>query len=385
MVSLDWLTLSMDSPIPNPFDRAEPFSFISPRDRTDGFWTQPRQYGTPAFHRCVDILDTARRKVMTVSFMPRQASRSKGWCHVQFANETLYTGDWVKLFWMLRGFGFTYSSISQVDIAADGIEGEGGDFMSVVDARMKGEVKYYGKGDWSPYMERDNLNGFRIGTRISDKYVRCYNKTKELKRRGRKEWIENSWAQARDGECVSGDTQVQRFEASLKGKGIRRYVGHREGDEGWITSLANVQTRLSLFSSMAQSVFDFRIPAERARDAKPIVAWDFSKVFHGALTIDVRAPRNHILRQDEVRKGLRFLFLMALGMSRPELMEVAEATAKAESQDTMEWFQRKRFQWFKQYGKIIAGGDEASLRFFASLAEGRDNAPDSLVEPFGLE
>lgn len=387
LVSLDWLTVGMSAPVPNPFDGPEPFEFRSHLDgRKERFWCIPKAYGTPVFSRVTELLNSERTKVVTIAHTPRMRDKPSDWCHVQFANETLYTGQWVNLFGMLRGFGFTLIGISRVDISADGVEGEGGDYLAVMDRRMKGELKFYGKGNWTPYMERDNLTGFRMGTTISDKYVRCYNKTREMKKRGMKPWIVNSWAQAMGGLDVYGNgIEMQRFEAQLKGKGIRRYVGTKERDAAWIESLNTPQVRTSLFASMATGLFDFRKPAARARDAAPALAWDFSRVCGEQLTIDERAPRNYLLTPEEVKRGLRYVFVLAMGMSDPGTMENGQRMAAAYSADMAEWFARKRREWFKQYGKMLAGGDAATLTFFANLAQGRDNSPGAIGEAFGLE
>lgn len=387
LVSLDWLTVGMTAPVPNPFDGSEPFEFTTHTDgRKERFWCIPKAYGTPVFSRVSEILNAQRSKVVTIAHKPRSNDRPTDWCHVQFANETLYTGQWVDLFGMVRGFGFELIGISRVDISADGIEGQGGDYLTVMNRRMKGEVKYYGKGDWSPYMTRDNLNGFRMGTTISDKYVRCYNKTREMKKRGMKPWIVDSWSMALDGEePYANGLEVQRFEAQLKGKGIRRYVGTRERDPEWLTSLARPTNRVSLFASMAPSVFDFRTPAERARDADQVLSWDFTRVCSDELTIDQRAPRRELLSPDEAKRGLRYLFLLALGMSNPATMENAQTMAEAYGDGLLkEWFARKRMEWFKQYGKMLSGGDATTLGFFAQLARGADNSPATLAETFDL-
>lgn len=387
MVALDWLTLNMQAPVPNPFDGPEPFDFTTHMDgRKERFWCIPKGYGTPVFSRVVEVLNGERAKALTIAHSPRAGDKPREWCQVQFANETLYTGQWVALFGMMRAYGFTLDSISQVDICADGVQGEGGDYLAVMDRRMNGELKFYGHSSWSPYLDRDNLSGFRMGTRGSDKYVRCYNKTREMKKRGLKPWIVNSWAMALDGlEPYANGMEIQRFEASLKGKGVRRYVGTRERDAAWIESLATPSVRTSLFASMAPSMFDFRIPADRARDAKPALTWDFSKVCDGQLTIDYRAPRRHLLTPEEAKRGLRYLFILSLGMSDPTTMQHARHMATSYSADMAEWFERKRMEWFKQYSKMLSSGDGDTLRFFANLANGADNSPGAIAEAFDLE
>lgn len=381
-LGLDWLTINMDAPMGHAFNVVETTGFVSSLDRTAQFWIVPRSQGTPAFERCVDVLDGERCKVLTIAFKPRSQTWRPEWCQVQFANATLYTGEWRNLFHMLRAHGFTLDSISRIDIAADAISTDGGGYLAVMERRMKGEVKYYGKGNWSPFMQRDGCEGFRVGEASSDKFIRCYNKTREMKK-NRKPHIVNTWSLALGGEDPASLPDVHRFEARLKGKGVRRYVGARERDALWLCSLGTTQPLVGLFASMAPSLFDFRTPAARARDAQPVTAWDFSRVHTGDITIDTRAPRNHIMSDDEQKRALRYIFIAALGMSDPDAGAVA--LRMAQRADLGDWYAKKRLQWFRQYGKMLASGDAATLNFFRQLAAGADNSVGAVGEAFGLD
>lgn len=381
-IGLDWLTINMRSPRTHAFDVLETTGFVSSLDRARQMWIRPRTQGTPEFERTADVHDHDRTKLFTVQFSPRNKTRDPQYCKVQFANETLYTGEWVDLFHMLRAQGFELDSISRMDIAADGHATDGGGYLDVMDRRLSGEVKYYGKGDWSPYMRRNGVQGFRVGNSASDKYIRCYNKSKELKS-SKKTYIYNRWATSLGGEDPHAGGDVHRFEAQLKGKGIRRYVGTDERDPLYLASLATPEPLVSLFASMATGLFDFRTPAVRARDARSVVAWDFSRVEVPDPTINVRAPRKHILTVEEVKRGCRYIFLGALGMSHPQAEDMARAWAA--SVDESEWYERKRRQWFRDYGKMIAGGDMKTADIFRKLANGADNSPDTVGGLFLLD
>lgn len=387
-VALDWLTLNMDAPSPNPFavDHLTPWSGWL---ETGPCWIAPRSKGTNIFRRVVDVLDADRSKLFTVAMEPLAAALHRQcWVQVQFSNATLYGVKWVDLFWSLRGQGFTLDSISRVDIAADGLTRDGGDYLDVMHARMAGKLRYYGKGNWAPFMQRDGVQGFSMGARASDKFIRCYNKTREMKQAGRKPHIVNHWAACLGGEDPDSLPDVIRFEAQLKGKGIRRYVGNAERDDRWLANLSTGAQMVRLFASMAPSVFDFRIPPEnpkgRARDAVPAVCWDWSRVHVGAVEVDTRAAKRNVLTDDEIKRGCRWLFLLSLFMADGTVMETAQRAAAAGGAHLAEWFGRKRAEWFKHYGRIFASQDPRTMQFAAAVAAGADNMPSTLADAFDL-
>jgi hypothetical protein len=387
-VALDWLTLNMDAPNQNPFavDVVSPWSGWQ---YPAACWIVPRTKGTNVFRRVVDVLDANRCKLFTVAMEPAAAALHRShWCQVQFSNPTLYGTVWVNLFWSLRAQGFTLDSVSRVDIAADGLAGDGGQYLDVMHGRMGGRLRYYGKGNWAPYMQRDGVQGFSMGARSSDKFIRCYNKTREMKQVGRKPHIFNHWAAALGGEDPETLPDVIRFEASMKGKGIRRYVGNAERSDQWVADLATGAQMVKLFASVVPSVFDFRTPPAdpkgRARDARPAVAWDWSRIQAGAVDVDTRATRAHLLTDDEIKRGCRWLFLLSLFMADGTIMETAQRAAAAGGPHLAEWFHRKRAEWFKHYTKLFSTADARTMEFARAVGGGADNLPATLSDAFAL-
>jgi hypothetical protein len=94
-----------------------------------------------------------------------------------------------------------------------------------------------------------------------------------MKSKGVKPHIVEAWCNAFGFDPMNAEgCEVNRFEVALKGKEIRRYF-EGESSAEWVLKLADVGQRVEVFASMAPGMFDFRIPAERARDAVPVAVW----------------------------------------------------------------------------------------------------------------
>lgn len=133
---------------------------------------------------------------------------------VQFEleNNVQYEAGWlgdVKYFY--DRMKWKVKNTSRVDIALDGRG-----FFDVWKKYEKGEIDRRGGGKEQIFrLKRNALTGFDIGSRASDKWITCYNKSEEVKR-SNKHYISDFWK--RSGLDI---TCVERLELKLRNDALK--------------------------------------------------------------------------------------------------------------------------------------------------------------------
>jgi len=340
------------------------------------YFTELTNNRTAQFNRITYINDEHGEKMATVSSEPHQVGmRGTQWIQVQFSNAALGTGRWATIFRMFRNLGCEYTGVSRLDIACDGLEGDGGDFTRVMELERTGHVKYYGKCDWLTRKSRSRVTGGEFGTRASNKFIRAYNKKREMKRKGVKKHLVDMWEQALGFNPMEELVEVHRFEVQLKGKEIRRYFPD-ERKESFILSLADDKHRVDVFASMAPGMFDFRIPAKYARDAVAVCEWDFSRVRAGDPIIAERAERNTDLNDHTIKVGLTSMAKIGLSVGDPGALEFARNYACAAGKPMLEWYERKLILLTKELAQLASAGNERAIEMFYRLTHPRPGVND---------
>jgi hypothetical protein len=370
-VALDWLTLDMRSTGPNTFVRVEPWTFTS-EELAPGrvFVLRPTPHRTSVFRTVAIIEDNTGEKLATITSDPHTTVIGPDtWFQVQFANVTLYSGEWVALFRILRyAWGCTFNAVSRVDIATDGLQGDGGDWTKVIQRSWTGEARYYGKSDWRPRFKRANVEGAEFGTRASNKFIRAYCKSREMKAVQRKAHIESLWTLRLGRNPMHTGEEVNRLEVQCKGREIRRYWP-RENDALWVEGLATGDRLVDMFASMVPTMFDFRIPAERARDAESIVSWDWSRLRDGVAHQVDRAARNFEMSDHQVKVALKAMWRVGYVTCDGTAQDMARQFAGAVGPHMVEWYERQRVTWIRELNRLY-NQDPRALDVFNRLAEG---------------
>ncbi len=315
------------------------------------------------FRKLAYVMDKGGEKLMTITGIPISAAiGTPDWMQVQFANRTLYTNEWVRLFRQLRMMGFTYVGISRADIAADAVEGDGGDFLRPIKSSWHGNGRYFGKGNWFPRMERNKLAGAAIGTPGSNKYLRVYNKSRELKRYP-KEHITNAW----ESVGVSAETlgaDIMRFEARVKGREARRYF-EGESKFEWVEGLADPVRCAEVLESMTNKLFDFRTSTKYTRDAQPLSKWDWSYVTPGEIEAMAREPKTVDFTMHTKKVTIRALTILSMATSDRKFAEAADDIARASN--LQDWQVKSTEQWTKDLVSMNSDPTSDALRLFDQL------------------
>lgn len=369
-VLLDWLTLNLRAPEPgswgHPWGQERPVTWDDETDTASAYWrryvVEPTDIRTSQFARVAYLTRGDGTKAATIWSQPHNGALSDPqWIQVQFANDALHTGEWVSLFRMFRAYGCELTGISRVDISADGIEGEGGEFPAVVQGAIDGRWRYYGHGSWRPELFRSKVTGFNFGTRGSNKYVRAYRKAREMKHKGVKPWIVDAWAKAWGFDVYAAGLEVNRMEVQTKAKELRRYFADCDS-VSWVEGLNDERRRVDVFASMAPGLFDFRTHAARARDAVPVVRWDWSGVASD-VKVATRAQRTHGFSDHTIKTNLRAMWTVGTGTSSPDTFRAAEAFARSCGPQWEQWYERKRLEWSREWIRYEKAREQCAHHF----------------------
>lgn len=352
----DWLTLSMTGP-PSIFNFDRPKEWIGGR-----VWIDSGKR-TSVMGKLFYLMTTGGEKLMTVAGQPNKGmGRAPDWMLVQFANVTLHTGEFIELYDTLRQMGFRYLAVTRLDIAADGLEDAGGNFTAPLNWENDGSAQYYGKLHWQPRKEgRHTVKGAALGSPASNKWFRVYDKTRELKTaaaRHKAAHIRAAWTDALGFDPMDEGRTVQRFEFRTKGREIRRYFKEesttdQDAAADFIGRLNDPTYLSSVFASMAAKCYDFRTPAERARDAVPLVAWDFGAVVGTApLRIEQREPRKMAITDTALKQTAKGLWRIAYTTADEQWMDKAEQIARTNGLGA--WFRKSVPHWERELRGIMA-------------------------------
>lgn len=381
LIALDWLTVNMAAPgygdeaVPVPWTEVEPCTWTAQDiGQEQAYTVVPQDMTTAQFSGISYVMDANREKVATVTHTPHQTARGREWIQVQFSNRVLYTGEWLDLFRMFRAIGCNYRGISRIDVAADALRYDGGGFTDVI-ARTHQDAKYYGHSEWLQRSKRGKVTGAEFGSRASNKFIRCYNKSEEMRAKGVKPHIVKAWRDAFGVDVYAAKKPVQRLEIAVKGKEVRRYFTQESSPE-YLETLAEVGPRVDLFASMVPTMFDFRTVADRARDAVPVAYWDWSAVHAGDPDRHHRATRNEGISEHGQKIALRSLFILGTTMGDRLPLEYAEQYAKAGGEELLAWYRRRCEQWTREINAYERSTDARTRTMLDNLRNG--TAPDAL-------
>lgn len=362
----DWIALSMSGPV-RLLEYVDPQPWIGNRIWIDS------GHNTRVMRKVFYLKNAKGEKLLTVAGKPfSNAVGPADWMLVQFANVTLHTGEFREIYQTLRSMGFCYKGITRLDLAADGIEDAGGDFNALIQQEQDGRAQFYGKLYWTPRKEgRTTVRGAMLGSPASNKWFRVYDKTREIKSAGgqhKAAYIRAAWQAALGFDPVDEGRTVQRFEFRTKGREIRRYFREESTDdqdkaEKLMFNLFEQGYCTSVFASMAAKCYDFRTPADRARDAVPLVQWDFGAVADGPLRIEPREPRKMAITDRLLKTTIKGNYWT--GMVTGNDAWITDAEQMAGMQGLSSWFRNSRTKWDKELQAIIAAamdtGETAAL------------------------
>jgi hypothetical protein len=330
------------------------------------------QDGTRVWGRIDSVFADGREVAQVASAARSSMLFGEDEVQVKVDNRLFYDGQWSKVLdTLLLGEGWLYTATSQLDLAADGVG-----FLAPFDRYVKGGIEYGGKAALH-FEKKPNrpVSAFRLGSRQSGKYARCYYKREELAVSG-KTYIADYW----HANGVPADAAMERLEVSMKGGEIRRYfggdladhhgevVGHLdERSPQFLSALRDPATRVQMYHSAMRKFVDFREvgPELRARDKRRLLQWDYSSVAAGDVVPVERAPRLHDFGLNTIKvmiKGNYVCGKASGGGGGGLFMQAAQMQVAAFGLE--KWYAERRDAWDVYYAKLIKAGGLTARTLF---------------------
>lgn len=225
-INIDWFEATLEGNWLPRNEVGDPLSVVSFLDgdlvleRDPARWngTQHYQYGYNIyFHgEPVATIITHPRNAIMGRTDPGEGTRALS--QLRLENHILYRQGWTKIYAaILYGLEVELNNITRLDVSVDG-----GEFLSDYRQLIAGSYKKLGRAKHScHFTAKDEVEGFYIGSRSSDRYVRGYSKTSEISQAGgTKTYIVDAWKKANLEAYDNGAGKVERLELVLKAKAI---------------------------------------------------------------------------------------------------------------------------------------------------------------------
>jgi hypothetical protein len=159
--------------------------------------------------------------------------------HFKLVNNRLYTEDWLQDFrHFVNDLGCKVKSVSQYDLAIDGIGAMKYKETLLKSRDLNCNVHMKGKTYVSIEGFGKETTSLRVGKRVSDKFARLYNKTKEINEHSNKTYISKVWVKSR----LKQDEDTERFEIVLKSKVMANYDIWKLDDPKYMASIFRTET-----------------------------------------------------------------------------------------------------------------------------------------------
>lgn len=211
-VNVDWLSFRIKNP-------EVLVGFVDDKIEIEGYIFVKRQYGTPQFIDVVDVWHEGY-KIANIQYNARMAVL-KDSAIVKYENWVWYCTFYrsfthILIDDLLQALDSNILNISRLDVCADGVEFD----KLLLDTRLKQKYRKVGSSKLRVYDSGENTNyglfgGFYVGQPSSEKFIRYYNKTKEITESSGKKYILDYFEK---NGIVGQYNEVKRLEIQLDSK-----------------------------------------------------------------------------------------------------------------------------------------------------------------------
>lgn len=320
-----------------------------------------RQLGTKHYQNFYHV-SVNGRPFGHVLAKPREGNKlPESFLQFQALNNVQYeTGFFDEVDYLFGNMGWELRNITRVDIALDG-----GQPSQVIKDLWSKKVQKIGTTKSHLHMNyKFELEGFTWGSASSGKYMRCYDKTVELKL-SNKGYIRDYWEKT----GLDTENNIERLELVLKNEAIKSI------DEFEWPKLKNIQYLASLMRTHFEGWFEFRDPTTSNNvsrmDVVPYIDWESidAKLLDRAESI----PPDEITR---TKQACKTVYLLYLATGKVPLLNFSRALAT--SIEHQEWFKDKREEWESDHS-VMKGNNTDGLIHYRYFHELKDIHLDNII------
>lgn len=252
LINLDWLSISIKTK--GVIEPIEAGNYVEFGHNVKLLATHRR---TSNFKQIFDVLIDGML-VAELQAIPNKSMLQPNHCILKFNNELLYMSSLLDVYNTLKNqIQFFFHKFNQIDIALDTpASAANTNFMYLYAA---GKINFLGKQEVTvQFGNSQNIKYFRIGSRKSSKFIRCYYKRQELEVSNKK-YIADYWKQ----NGINEEEEVFRTELSLKGSLMNKLeeINQETGEiklalmcESTLEKIQDSQYLLDLFKAEAEKL-----------------------------------------------------------------------------------------------------------------------------------
>ncbi len=241
--------------------------------------------------------------------------------------------------------GWKWRNPTRIDIALDGHG-----FHQIIDDVIHSKVRQVGSATYGMYFTSQNkLQGYTWGKGSSDKYMRCYDKTAELKT-SNKWYIKEFW----DRAGLDQESNVLRLEVVLRNDELKKY----EDFDPW--ALDSFEHLATLMRSSFEKWFQFVDPSTDSNVSrmKEIDYIDWDSIGGGLLPKAGSIPPNEYFRLKQMTKTC---YMIYLSTQSPLFENLARECASCI--DHLDWMAMNIEKWSWEFSKLSGKNPDGLVHF----------------------
>jgi len=305
--------------------------------------------------------------------MPKQIHiMTEKYAIFKMVNSELYTKGWaVRLKLMVKVLGLTFKKVHQFDIAADGVG-----FLKINDLLSNNQIYNCGAENYDLKHRGRQIPTLYIGSRASDKFIRIYDKRKELLASNKK-YIESFW--------LNNGLQTEikeRCELVLKGKHSEKLFKNKNFLEV-LAVLVDQRKIAEVMANYINRMMDFKSKNEGGKNhsrKNKLFKIDFTKIvkFVKPLDVIIKAFSNGTYK---AKMAVRFFHELGHKTGIKHFLNFCDEIT--ENIYHSEWYERRKNLWVKDYERKKSRRIPW-LQIFDLKAESTNIKPADLFEKMKL-
>lgn len=271
---------------------------------------KPLKRGSKHFKNCSEIIFYGE-KLGEIDYNPRNTDMINTDIIIFKAeNNILYQKNFIhtikEALFSNDNLNFKFKHLKKIDIAIDKPIDDKSELETLIKKVTSKKWLQVGRPDFKPFMQNGEFKALYMGSRQSEKFMRCYYKKSEIAQ-SNKTYISDFWK--RSG--MRDSKEVERREFSLKKSYLYRLNDWTLED---LDLLEDAETLASIFKTASEKFFEFISAKEyekkgaKATRCKRVYTFNFKNLVARLLHKAKRKYGSEIYRMKQAAKYMHFVF-----------------------------------------------------------------------------